>query len=194
MGRLIREIDGITYVAEFGVYGPGYSMLVADATSGNGWTYTPDEVQSTDFPPEWVAPADGGLPVGTVVKANGLLWTNEVEGNVRSPLVSGWVDSSIATPVWVQPLGAHDSYSINSIVQHNGAYWIALVDDNVWEPPINWRQTMLDANAPPPAWVQPTGAGDAYALGARVTHNAQIWVSTQAANVWEPGVFGWVVE
>ena len=29
--------------------------------------------------------------------------------------------------------------------------------------------------------------------GATVTHNGQTWESTHAANVWEPGVFGWAV-
>jgi len=46
----------------------------------------------------------------------------------------------------------------------------------------------------PDAWVQPIGSEDAYQIGDRVTHNGQIWVSTHANNVWEPGVFGWVVE
>ena len=43
------------------------------------------------------------------------------------------------------------------------------------------------------AWVQPTGAHDAYALGERVAFKGQTWESTNAANVWQPGVFGWVV-
>lgn len=42
-----------------------------------------------------------------------------------------------------------------------------------------------------PEWVQPTGAHDAYAKGAKVSHNGKKWVSTADANVWEPGVFGW---
>lgn len=41
------------------------------------------------------------------------------------------------------------------------------------------------------AWVQPTGAHDAYALGAEVTHNGKTWVSATDSNVWEPGVYGW---
>ena len=41
------------------------------------------------------------------------------------------------------------------------------------------------------AWVQPTGAHDAYALGAEVTHNGKTWVSVADNNVWEPGVYGW---
>lgn len=42
-----------------------------------------------------------------------------------------------------------------------------------------------------PEWVQPTGAQDAYANGAKVSHNEKHWVSNTDNNVWEPGVFGW---
>lgn len=42
-----------------------------------------------------------------------------------------------------------------------------------------------------PDWVQPTGAQDAYPLGAKVTYNGRRWTSTADANVWEPGVYGW---
>lgn len=42
-----------------------------------------------------------------------------------------------------------------------------------------------------PEWVQPTGAHDAYEVGAKVSHNGKHWVNTTAANVYEPGVYGW---
>ena len=42
-----------------------------------------------------------------------------------------------------------------------------------------------------PAWVQPTGAHDAYAQGAKVSHNGKKWTSDVANNVWEPGAYGW---
>lgn len=42
-----------------------------------------------------------------------------------------------------------------------------------------------------PAWIYPTGAHNAYALGAQVTHNGKRWRSTVANNVWEPGAYGW---
>lgn len=42
-----------------------------------------------------------------------------------------------------------------------------------------------------PAWVQPLGAHDAYAQGAKVSHNGKKWTSDIANNVWEPGVYGW---
>lgn len=42
-----------------------------------------------------------------------------------------------------------------------------------------------------PEWVQPTGAHDAYAQGAKVSHNGKKWTSDIPANVYEPGVYGW---
>ena len=41
-------------------------------------------------------------------------------------------------------------------------------------------------------WVQPTGAHDAYQKGDRVTYNGKTWESTIDANVWAPGVYGWI--
>lgn len=42
-----------------------------------------------------------------------------------------------------------------------------------------------------PEWIQPTGAHDAYAKGAKVSHNGKHYISTAPDNVWEPGVYGW---
>ena len=42
-----------------------------------------------------------------------------------------------------------------------------------------------------PEWRQPQGAHDAYAKGAKVTHNEKHWVSDIDNNVWAPGVYGW---
>ena len=42
-----------------------------------------------------------------------------------------------------------------------------------------------------PEWIQPTGAHDAYAKGAKVTHNSKKWTSDVDANTWEPGIYGW---
>lgn len=40
-------------------------------------------------------------------------------------------------------------------------------------------------------WQQPTGAHDAYPLGATVTRNGKTWQALTASCVWEPGVSGW---
>ncbi len=50
---------------------------------------------------------------------------------------------------------------------------------------------MEDAHTDGAAWVQPTGAHNAYPLGATVTHNGKTWLSLIPANVWTPGVSGW---
>ena len=51
---------------------------------------------------------------------------------------------------------------------------------NIADPAIEW-----------PEWVQPTGAHDAYAKGAKVSHSGKHWTSDADNNVWEPGVYGW---
>lgn len=60
-----------------------------------------------------------------------------------------------------------------------------------WNPsltPALWKEVSLDEW---PEWRQPLGSQDAYALGAKVSHNGSHWISTIAANVYEPGVYGW---
>lgn len=42
-----------------------------------------------------------------------------------------------------------------------------------------------------PEWSQPVGSTDAYAKGAKVSHNGKHWTSDVDANTWEPGVYGW---
>ena len=53
--------------------------------------------------------------------------------------------------------------------------WVKIAD-----PAIEW-----------PEWMQPTGAHDAYEKGAKVSRGGKHWTSDVAANVWEPGVYGW---
>lgn len=43
-------------------------------------------------------------------------------------------------------------------------------------------------------WRQPSGAHDAYPIGSTVTMGGKLWRSILRANVWEPGVAGWVDE
>lgn len=100
---------------------------------------------------------------------------------------------------WVQPLGSHDAYPLGFVVTHSGSTWTSLVDNNVWEPGVGaqWEEVVEGGGEEPPAgpeaWVQPVGAQDAYQIDDTVTHNGQTWISINADNVWEPGVFGWTV-
>lgn len=91
---------------------------------------------------------------------------------------------------WVQPTGAHDSYPIGTKVTRLGKVWLNLTSANVWEPGVSgWREFVeLGSIA---EWVQPTGSQDVYNLGDMVGHAGKAWRNTTAANVWEPGIFGW---
>lgn len=42
-----------------------------------------------------------------------------------------------------------------------------------------------------PDWVQPTGATDAYRIGAKVSHLGKHWQSAIDYNTYEPSVYGW---
>ena len=50
---------------------------------------------------------------------------------------------------------------------------------------------MANAHTDGAAWVQPTGAHDAYPLGITVTHGGKTWENITPANVREPGGSGW---
>ena len=62
-----------------------------------------------------------------------------------------------------------------------------------WAPhivPAIWRR-VDEPTEEWPEWVQPIDAQDAYAEGAKVSHNGSHWISNIGNNVWEPGVYGW---
>lgn len=95
-------------------------------------------------------------------------------------------DGSAGTPDWAQPTGTMDAYPSGYKVAHGSKTWVALADNTTAEPGVSgWREQTADGGIA--EWVQPSGATDAYALGAQVAHNGKVWVSKVAANVWEPG-------
>lgn len=101
--------------------------------------------------------------------------------------------SAVAT-VWKQPTGAQDSYEKGAAATYGGKTWVSLIPANVWAPGVSgWRESWGKVAAGYPAWVQPTGAHDAYKLNSKVTYGGSNWNNTGSdANVWAPGVFGWV--
>ena len=62
--------------------------------------------------------------------------------------------------------------------------WTPMVAKSLWK-------RFYEPSDDPSDWIQPTGAHDAYPLGARVMYNGDIYKSTIAANVWSPDVTGW---
>lgn len=83
-----------------------------------------------------------------------------------------------------------------SKVQYNGLLYKCLqshTSQASWTPtdaPSLWVR-IDDPAEEWPEWRQPQGAHDAYAKGAKVTHNEKHWISNVDNNVWEPGVYGW---
>lgn len=89
-------------------------------------------------------------------------------------------------------------YGSGAVVEHGDRLWRIVqphTSQTGWEPanvPALWASAHVPGAGPQP-WVQPQGAHDSYQIGDRVTHNGQVWESTINANVWEPGVAGWIV-
>jgi hypothetical protein len=104
---------------------------------------------------------------------------------------------SVATAASVARIGEYGERSSHALVGTENA-------DGTLSPLRRWhldlfgivREGEPDPNEPP-AWIQPSGAQDAYPLTdvrgdpARVTHNGATWENTMDANTWEPGVSGW---
>lgn len=108
-------------------------------------------------------------------------------------------------------------YMTGDCCTDGGKVWRSTIDNNVWAPtayPQGWEEaTGTDTPEPEPApepepgtepepgdgeedipaFVQPTGAHDAYQTGNRVTYNGHIYESTINNNVWSPDTYpqGW---
>jgi hypothetical protein len=76
----------------------------------------------------------------------------------------------------------------------NGELYAAKV--TLWDRPDQWPDQQPDLwrkitkTGEIENWVQPSGAHDAYPIGAKVTHNGATWESMVANNSWEPGAPG----
>ena len=92
------------------------------------------------------------------------------------------------------PWSVGKAYATGDRVQHEGTLYKCVqghTSQADWTPPATpalWTAVSLDEY---PAWVQPTGAHDAYSKGDKVTHSGKRWTSDVDNNTWEPGVYGW---
>lgn len=103
-------------------------------------------------------------------------------------------DETALTGVELFSMWKLKEYSVGDRVQYNGILYKCVqahTAQSDWPPdatPALWTIVTIEEW---PEWVQPAGAHDAYAAGAKVTHEGKKWVSSYDANVWEPGVYGW---
>lgn len=149
---------------------------------------------------DWKQPqgAHDAYPKGWRVKHNGKIWWSTIPANVWEPGTTGWTEerSDGGYPLWIQPMGAHDAYKIDAIVEHKGTLWINRSANNVWEPGVyGWEHyDPTPAPAEPEFFFtpeeavewQPAPAG--YPAGAYVLFDGVVYVSTVGANINEPGV------
>ena len=102
------------------------------------------------------------------------------------------LDAAELFPAWK----VNHAYAIGDRVQDEGTLYKCLqahTSQASWKPadaPSLWAR-VDDPSIEWPEWVQPTGSTDAYAKGAKVSHNEKHWVSDVDNNVWEPSVYGW---
>lgn len=103
------------------------------------------------------------------------------------------LDMSILFPLWCNG----KTYETSDRVQYNNILYKCLqnhTSQEDWTPDIAVSLWVRIDNPLEewPEWIQPLGAQDAYAQGAQVSHNNKHWISEVDANVWEPGVYGWI--
>ena len=94
------------------------------------------------------------------------------------------------------PWAAGTAYVVDQRIRYNGTLYKVLLDHTSqadWTPDVavSLYVRVDDPHIEFPDWVQPVGAHDAYALGAKVTHLEKHWISTIDANIYEPSVYGW---
>ena len=90
-----------------------------------------------------------------------------------------------------------ETYLIGERVRFEDILYKCLLNhtsQETWTPPVSpslWVR-VDDPGEEWPEWRQPTGSTDAYEKGAKVSHNEKHWISDIDANVYEPGVYGWI--
>ena len=112
-------------------------------------------------------------------------------------LATSYLDDEQAETVTIlfEEWQANTAYVVGDRRQYGGLLYRCVqshTSQDGWEPPnvpALWTRTWVD---PYPEWVQPTGAHDAYNKGDKVSHLGKHWESDLDANVYEPGVYGWL--
>ena len=136
-----------------------------------------------------VCEVDAGETVRSSSEAVGVAFVTLAEaGNIDA--VTASEHTELFSP-WACPV----AYKTGNIRERNGKLYKCLQDhtsQETWTPedsPSLWVG-ISDPAEEWPEWSQPVGSTDAYAKGAKVSHNGKHWTSNVDANVWEPGTAG----
>lgn len=116
-----------------------------------------------------------------------------IEANAETMTDENALDAVELFPRWV----SDTIYSVDERISYEGTLYKCLqlhTSQPDWTPDIAvslWVRVSIEEW---PEWVQPTGATDAYELGAKVSHNGKHWISDIPANVYEPPLMWTEVE
>ena len=133
---------------------------------------------------------DGGTLITNAEQINAITFVTLAEAGSIDEVTAGEHVDLFAE--WAYPI----AYKTGNLRKYHGMLYKCISDhtsQETWNPEDAtslWAKTS-DPNEEWPAWSQPVGAADAYALGDKVSHNDKKWTSNVDANVWEPGVYGW---
>ena len=137
-----------------------------------------------------VEEVDAGEEIEKTNTTNGIVFVTMAEAGSIDPVTAAEHADLFAE--WAYPI----AYTVGQIRRYNGTLYKCVqahTSQADWAPPAApslWSLT-ADPTEEWPEWIQPIGAHYAYDLGAKVSHNGKHWTSDVAANVWEPGVYGW---
>lgn len=144
-----------------------------------------------------MVPADLGATAQKITDAIGYpdkgMFVSQVEGgSVVGYISSGMLDD--ASPILSDAATLHAACASDpSVTLAECQSLLASFDLTDAEP--HARKVFIinevEAGVTASAWVQPTGAQDAYGMDAVVSHNGKSWRNLMSANVWSPGVSGW---
>lgn len=134
-----------------------------------------------------------------LTKQQAILYRKVIENAVKSLSDEEALTSPLLFPRWKTGIayvsGDRVSYEADGVVTlYKCREGMSHTSQDDWTPNIAvslWKR-VDDPTEEWPEWVRPTGAHDAYDLGAKVSHNDKHWISIyDGANIWEPGVYGW---
>lgn len=110
-------------------------------------------------------------------------------------LSASLTDTEALTAQELFPQWTVKHYEVGDRVRDGELYKCLQAHDAVetWRPSVSpslWVR-VDDPAVEYPEWIQPTGATDAYRIGAKVSHFGKHWVSAIDYNTYEPSVYGW---
>lgn len=195
-------------------------IIVADNNTADGRSLIASIAQDPAIPQTMVTPAlvRHIIPIRATPAVGVMFWSSDLQGLAAdvenfAAYIKGEAEVKEAARVaqryipdevaLTTPAVLFDAWSADGVAyvkgdirQYDGLLYRCIqahTSQSDWTPSaaVSLWTRIADPTQEWPEWIQPAGAHDAYAKGAKVSHNGKHWISTADANVWEPGAYGW---